>query len=132
MKRTVLLCVATALLLLVPAGSALAEGDTHTLTGEYHWTERGAKGELEAIFTPTGKGTWDVSFNFEFRGRAHTYSGTAEGSLTEGALSGTVLNDDKRRTFKFSGAFEDGTFSGTHSEMRDNGEAATGSMSLGG
>ena len=27
--------------------------------------------------------------------------------------------------------FEDGTFSGTHSEMRDNGEAATGTMSLG-
>ena len=132
MKRIALLCFAATLLLVVQTGSAVAEEQVQTLTGEFHWTERGTTGGLQAVFTATGKGTWDVAFLFEFRGQAHTYSGTAEGSLTEGALSGTVLNEDKKRTFTFSGSFEDGTFNGTHSEMRESGEASTGTMSLGG
>lgn len=130
MKRIALLSAAVCLVFAPVAGSDTPE--VQTLTGEYQWSERGASGDLEAIFKPTGEGTWKVDFHFEFRGQPHIYSGTAEGSLSEGPLSGTVLNEDKRRTFKFTGSFEDGQFSGTHSEMREDGETATGTMSLSG
>jgi hypothetical protein len=48
------------------------------------------------------------------------YSGTAEGSLSEG----------KKRTFTFTGEFDDGRFSGTHSETTGGREASTGTLTL--
>lgn len=129
MKNTALLFLASAILTTAFCWEASA-GDTQTLTGEYLWDRRDMGGELEAVFTPTGEGTWDVSFHFSHRGEAHTYTGTAAGSLSEGALEGTVLNEDKRRTFTFTGAFEDGVFSGTHAEIRNGGKRATGTLTL--
>jgi hypothetical protein len=67
-----------------------------------------------------------------FRGENHTYSGTAEGSLAEGALSGTVQNEKKERTWTFSGSFEAGAFRGTHAEIVDGKEQPTGTLTLGG
>ena len=54
------------------------------------------------MFTPTGEATWDVSFSFQFQG-SHTFSGTAEGSLKNGKLEGTVLNERETRSFDFRG-----------------------------
>jgi hypothetical protein len=118
-----------AALLLVPA-TADADGE-QTLTGEYQWDQGGASGDLKAVFTPTGEGTYDVSFYFNFRGRPHTYTGTAKGSLTDGGLEGTVENDNKRRTFTFQGTAEGGRFSGTHAEITSGDEYRTGTLQLG-
>ena len=131
MKRVALLIAAMAILLTVSSGFAGAE-ETQTLTGEFVWTHRGASGDLEAIFTPKGEGKWEVAFHFEFRGKPHVYSGTAEGSLTSGALKGTVLNEGKKRTFTFNGTVKDGKFTGTHAEVGDDGDQETGTLSLGG
>jgi len=110
---------------------AAEEGqDTRTLTGEFHWSARDNTGTLEAIFTPTGEGLWQVDFNFSFRGKPHTYSGTAEGSLAEGELKGTVQNENKQRTFTFGGAFDGGTFEGSHAETTGDGEISTGTLTL--
>jgi len=106
------------------------EAETRTLTGAYEWSARGSSGDLEAVFTPTGENTWDVSFHFEFRGEAHTYSGTAEGALGDGSLSGTVLNEKKKRTFSFTGEFAEGEFSGTHSERHGTSDVDTGTLTL--
>ena len=62
--------------------------DAITLTGEFVWTQRDNSGSVEAVFTPTGEGEWEVAFNFNFRGTPHLYSGTAKGSLSEGELNG--------------------------------------------
>ena len=92
MKKAALLLAALALLLTAPSGTVLAEEIT-TLNGEFKWSQRNSSGDLKADFTPTGEDTWDVSFHFKFRGEPHVYSGTAEGSLSEGELSGTVKNE---------------------------------------
>jgi len=128
MKRTVLLLMIAAMLL--PANGIRAE-DTTTLTGEYIWTSRDTRDDLEAIFTPAGDAKWDVSFYFNFRDEPHTYTGTASGSLTEGKLEGEVRNESKQRLFVFSGQFEDGKFKGTHAEIRDGNRRDTGTITLG-
>ena len=127
MKRS---AVVLALLL----GLTFAHGapEMQTLTGEYHWSGRNASGDLEAVFTSTGDQTWDVSFHFKFRGRPHTYSGTAEGSLSQGELKGTVKNENKGRTFVFSGTVKDGKFRGTHAETEGDREQSTGTLTLSG
>ena len=129
MKKAALLLAALALLLTAPGGTVLAEEIT-TLNGEFKWSQRNSSGDLKADFTPTSEGTWDVSFHFKFRGEPHVYSGTAEGSLSEGELSGTVKNENKRRTFTFTGSIKDGTFRGTHSEVDDGKAFQTGTLTL--
>lgn len=129
MKRAILLCVLAVLFVL----STAAHGEeATTLTGEFVWSHRSTTGALEAIFTPKGDGKWDVVFHFEFRGKPHVYTGTAEGSLTDGTLSGTVLNENQRRTFAFSGDVQEGRFSGRHSEVENGREKSTGTLTLGG
>ena len=120
-----------ALLLALLAGIALADEGTTTLTGGYVWTARATEGDLQAVFTPTGKSTWDVSFHFDFRDKPHTYTGTATGDLSGGKLSGKVFNEDKKRTFTFTGAFDEtGLFSGTHAETTDGRAGDTGTLTL--
>ncbi len=127
MKRSVAL-----LALLLAMTVAHGAPETQTLTGEFFWSGRGASGELEAVFTPTGEQAWDVSFHFEFRGRSHVYTGTAEGSLSQGELRGKVKNENKRRTFLFSGTVKDGRFRGNHAETKGGREHSTGTLTLSG
>jgi hypothetical protein len=109
-------------------GPAVA-ADARTLKGGFVWTQ-GSEGDLEAVFIPAGEDRWEVSFHFTFRGEDHTYTGEAEGSLNEGSLSGTVLNETKKRTFTFTGEFEKGEFRGTHAEVGESGERKTGTLTL--
>ena len=129
MRRSLLLLAALAVLIPM-AGSAPSAGEETTLTGSFVWNHQGRPGDLEAVFIPTGDSTWNVDFHFEFRGKPHTYSGTAEGSLGKGKLEGTVKNENRRRTFSFSGSFEDGTFKGTHAEIEDGVAHDTGTLTL--
>ena len=110
-----------------PAEKASAE---KTLNGTYNWSN-GASGDLRAVFKPTGAKKWNVDFHFKFQGEPHTYSGTAEGDLGAGALTGQVQNEGKNRTFTFQGAFADGKFEGKHSEMRGGEPQPTGTLTLG-
>ena len=126
MKRPLLALIAASIL---TAGLLVAEEAT-TLQGEFVWNARGSAGDLEAVFTSTGEDTWNVDFHFEFRGSAHTYSGSAEGSLSEGALRGEVRNENKERSFTFEGKFNDGKFKGRHAEVKDGRAQSTGSLTL--
>jgi hypothetical protein len=128
MKKTTWLVVALAPLISASV-IALADGKK-TLNGEFNWIGRDVSGDLEAVFTPTGEGSWDVDFHFDFRGSPHVYSGTAEGSLSDGKLEGQVRNEDKKRSFTFTGSFDDGKFSGTHAETTAGREASTGTLTL--
>jgi hypothetical protein len=115
------------------AAASIPVADVVTMTGEYYWHEGNNEGVLEkVIFSPTGEGTWDVVFHFRFRGRNHVFRGTAEGSLTAGPLEGKIRNESEKRSFAFSGAFKDGTFEGTHSEIKRGRARPTGTMILNG
>ena len=101
-----------------------------TLSGQYEWSGPGMTGGIAATFTPSGEGTWTVEFNFVFGGHDRVYSGTAEGSLDNGKLSGTVQNEEKKRTFTFTGTVSEGTFNGTHAETTGGVARDTGTMTL--
>ncbi len=101
-----------------------------TLSGSFVWEHGNTSGDLEAVFTPNGEGSWDVAFHFEFRNNPHTYTGTATGNLGSGELSGTVQNETKKRTFTFAGSFEGGVFNGTHAEIGPDREMPTGTLTL--
>jgi hypothetical protein len=122
-----LLTLLTATLIL-PA-PATGEART-TLTGEYYWKHANTSGDLRATFLPTGEGTWAVDFHFIFDGVGHIYSGTAEGKLGSGALSGQVFNENRRRTFTFEGSFTDGHFDGTHAELKRGRSIDMGTLTL--
>ena len=100
------------------------------LSGEYLWTQRDMSGPVEAKFTATEPGKWEVSFEFQFRSQSHVYTGHAEGSLTDGALSGEVQNENKKRTFTFKGVSESGVFKGEHAELRNGEVIDTGNITL--
>jgi hypothetical protein len=127
MKRIGLVC---ALLLWGALSGTGAADDETRLKGRFDWNGH-ASGDLEAVFTPTGDGTWDVAFHFTHSDTPHVYSGTAEGSLSAGALRGKVFNEDRKRSFTFEGEFKEGRFAGTHAETTGGGVKDTGSLTLG-
>jgi hypothetical protein len=130
MKRASLLIVVVAILSTVQGGAVHSE-DARTLSGTWVWSQRNSTGPLEAIFTATGEGKWDVAFHFTFRDRPRMYSGTAEGSLSDGEFGGTVQNETGERTFTFRGSFDGGKFKGTHAEIEDGDAHETGTLTLG-
>lgn len=133
MKKAAMILMALALLVTLP-GLAVAEdaaADSETLTGQFKWNRMDDPGDIKAVFTATGENTWDVSFYFDFRDEPHVYTGTAEGSLTDGALKGKVMSDgEKPSPFSFEGKFVDGTFEGVHHSLRDEEPAETGTITL--
>jgi hypothetical protein len=111
-------------LLVLTAMPALAGNDV-TLEGGFVWEREDGnhEGDLTAIFTPKGEGEWSVAFHFDWEDGPHVYTGTCSGSLEEGELSGDIVSDgDGEMKFKFSGAFEDGLFSGTHGFVTEEGD----------
>lgn len=101
-----------------------------TLTGAFVADDE--SGPLEAVFTSSDDDTWQVDFRFTFQEQPLTFSGSAEGSLSDGLLEGTVYNERGNRTFTFKGLFENGSFSGTHAEIEDGIEFPTGTLTLDG
>ena len=133
MKQVVLALVALALVFALPAVAAEAEAATEsqTLEGQYQWNRMEEPGDIKAVFTPTSDGQWEVSFYFNFRDEDHVYSGTANGSLTAGDLSGEVMSDGENpRPFQFEGKVVDGVFEGTHGTTGDDAQE-TGTIKLG-
>ena len=59
-----------------------ADGDV-TMNGGFVWERDDGKqeGDLAAVLTPTGDGTWDVAFSFDWEDGPHVYTGTCSGSL---------------------------------------------------
>ena len=129
MRRTTQL-VAVVAVMVLSFGFATGGQEERTLTGSFQWAEGGKEGDLKAVFTPTGEAKWDVAFYFEFSGKPHIYSGTADGTLADGVLEGKVLNEQKNRSFIFKGTFSKGEFRGTHADTTDGGEHATGTLTL--
>ncbi|HXV77347.1 MAG TPA: hypothetical protein VD788_13595 [Candidatus Polarisedimenticolaceae bacterium] len=117
----------------VVGGSAAAETETVTLKGQFVWerSDKGIPGELAAMFTPSGEGTWDVVFHFEWEGEMREWKGTATGNLGSGRLEGEAVEDrDRKRTFAFRGAFTDGVFAGSHGQLRDGELSSGGTLTL--
>jgi hypothetical protein len=124
MKLTTPGWIGLALLALTCTGIAMA-GEDITLEGSFVWVRPDGEstGDLTAIMTPDGDNAWTVAFKFDWEDGPHVYLGKANGSLVEGLLEGTAESDDEdqKLSFRFTGEFEDGTFRGTHSYVKDDG-----------
>lgn len=129
MKRQTRLLFGLTVLALTLTGAAFAEGEV-TLEGTFVWArdDGDRTGPLTAVMTPAGENEWTVAFHFTWEDEPHTYLGRASGTLGSGALAGTAENDnpDHPLSFRFSGEFEDGTFSGTHGFVQDDGSVKDG------
>ena len=106
------------------------------LEGEFVWerSDGNRNGDVRAVFTPAEEGEWTVAFHFEWEDGPHVYAGTAKGSLETGDLEGEVENDseENKATFRFSGSFTDGKFTGTHGVVQEDGSLKDlGTISLG-
>ena len=121
-----------AILLLPTVSSSAAPDKEVRMQGSYQWEAGGSKDSpLRATFTSTGEpDQWTVAFYFRFQGKSHTYRGTANGSLDNGELAGTVQNENRGRTWSFRGTSRDGTFTGTHSEKFGGSWSETGTLEL--
>ena len=131
-QLTVCLCALVVLGLMV-GGPSFAESEDITMEGGYVWQRRdgGIPGDLKAVFTPSGEGSWDVVFYFEWEGEDREWKGTASGSLTDGSLEGEAVEErDRKRTFKFSGEVTEGHFVGDHGAMRDGELQKRGTLEL--
>jgi hypothetical protein len=119
---------------LTALGGTIAEEEVK-LEGGFIWhrPEGDLEGNLEAMFTSTGVNRWDVSFRFEWDDKPHEWTGTAQGDLKSGDLSGKVVSDDDQKAeFEFEGTFKGGEFNGTHAQVRKNGGMReTGTLRLG-
>ncbi len=131
MKQLVQLASGFAILFLAFTGAAVAS-DEVTLEGSFIWarSDGDRTGDLTAIMTPEGEGgeKWSVAFHFVWEDEDHVYLGTASGGLEEGPLKGTAEGDepDHKISFRFSGDFEDGTFTGTHGFVQEDGTLKDG------
>jgi|GEM_PF-2206577 len=134
MKRALLAAFVLTLCFPLATGMASAEEATAeaaiTLEGSFVWArgDGDIPGDLTAIMTPDGEDTWTIAFHFMWEEEPRTYTGTATGSLMDGELKGTALNDnpDRKMQFRFQGAFEDGTFNGTHGFVQEDGSIKDG------
>ncbi len=118
-----------------PPPAHLAPSSSHTLEGTFTAPQhQDGPRPVRAVFSAAEKeGLWNVVFHFHFNGAQHAFRGTAEGSLQEGPLHGTI-SSYQRRTFTFSGDLTKGVFSGTHAEVSRRGRRAgapsTGTITL--
>ncbi len=122
--------MALGLVLALWSGFASA-AEEKTLLGEYLWDANSSRGDLEATFTPDGKGNWRVVFNATVGGEVYIYQGTAKGSLADGGLKGEVTSESRRQTYLFKGATRKGEFQGTHSQMSGGSEQVLGTLTFG-
>ena len=130
MKRLIqLLSVVAVLALAIGGGGAFAEDDV-TLEGSFVWARDDGErtGPLTAVMTPAGDDKWDVAFHFTWEDEPHVYLGHATGALGSGPLEGKAESDnpDHLLRFEFSGEFENGTFTGTHGFIQDDGTIRDG------
>ena len=115
------------------ADSAAKGGDgpeIRVFEGQYKWVNMNNPGPLRAEFTATGENRWNVDFYFRFEGRERMYSGTAEGSLSQGELKGKIRNENGRRSFTFEADLDNGRLEGTHRETTRSRSRRTGTLKL--
>ena len=102
------------------------------LHGTFTWAnERGQSHELEAKLTPTGTNAWQVVWNFNWKQHPLTFTGTVQGDLRHGPVTGTGDMADGKRRFTFEGTAQDGAIKFEHYEVtKHKSRTGTGELRL--
>jgi hypothetical protein len=89
--------------------------DKVTMSGTYKSIKYGS-GPMTGVFTKTASKKYDAVFNFTWKKKNYTYSGTVEGNLKKGNISGIIFNETKKRRFIFKAKTSNGKICGTQWE----------------
>jgi len=85
------------------------------LSGTYKSIKYGS-GPLTGIFTKIASKKYNAVFKFVWKKKNYIYTGTLEGNLTKGDISGIIFNKTKKRRFIFKAKAANGKISGTQWE----------------
>ena len=123
MKTILKFSIAVAILCTV-AALGLPAATTATsiaLQGTFTWSKEGSqKHELHAKLTPTGTNEWQAIWDFNWKQRPTTFTGTVKGNLRNGAVTGTGETQDGHRHFTFEGTAKDGSITFEHYEGKNH------------
>ena len=114
--------------LLLPAN--LGAEETVTFRGEYVWDLDGHQNQVEAVFTSTGEGTWDVTFDFDYARREGTYEGTAKGSLQNGTIEAEVNDAGGTLRYRVEAEIEGDRLEGRHFDIYRGRKKVGGTLRL--
>ena len=108
-----------------------AAANAVTMSGTFVWNgKKGKKHELKAVFTPAGQNKWTVAFTAKWGKGYPKYTGTAEGDLRNGKVTGEAQNAKKKRKWTFTGAGKDGTLTCSHAEIKGKNQKQSGSFTI--
>jgi len=86
-----------------------------TMKGTYKSLKYGS-GPMTGIFTKTGAKKYSAVFNFVWKKKKYTYTGTIKGNPEKGNVNGVIFNESKKRRFIFKGKSSGGKMTATQSE----------------
>ena len=89
-------------------GSSPASGEEITLNGSYTW--RGSTGSLKVVLTSVGPNEWRAVYTYEGRRGGGRYTGTMQGDLQDGDVTGTA----NRKEFRLEGTARNGVIRFKH------------------
>ena len=115
-------------LLALPWLASAAE--TEVFRGEYEWTVDGHRNRVEATFTPTSDGQWDVELRFAYARREGTYRGQAEGSLRQGQIRCNVEDGGGVLRYRIEAEVQGDTLEGKHYDIYSGRKKLNGTIRL--
>ena len=117
----------TVLALRLPAATT---GSELALRGTFTWSNEGnQKHDLHAKLTPAGTNEWQAVWNFKWKERPMTFTGSVKGNLRNGPITGTGDMGDGKRRFTVEGTAKDGAITFEHYEVT-HGKKSTGTGEL--
>ena len=111
--------VAAMLSALLVSGLSAASTETNlTLRGTFTWSNEGnQKHDLHAKLTPSGTNEWKAVWDFKWKERPMTFTGSVKGNLRNGPITGTGDMGDGKRRFSLEGTAKEGAITFEHYEV---------------
>jgi len=104
--------------LLVSGLSAASTETNLTLRGTFTWSNEGnQKHDLHAKLTPSGTNEWKAVWDFKWKERPLTFTGSVKGNLRNGLITGTGDMGDGKRRFSLEGTAKEGAITFEHYEV---------------
>ena len=113
MRKAILTILACTLIASVASSAEISRDGTFT------WQRKTpTSGDLKGTFTPTGKDTYTVVFNCEWKKKPLIYTGTVKGDIMHGKFTGKCVDASGKRSWNIRGEVNDGVMNCEHYEIK--------------
>lgn len=140
MSRASMILICTVMFLSFGDGYAAEEAEAEKkleYAGTFVWNKKSRniykkKFPLKAILTPDGKGKWHIEFSFTWEKKPHVFTGSLNGDLKDGAITGFAERGKGKMRWTFSGAASKGAIFCEHRHVlrKNRGARTTGTFEL--